>query len=203
MEFVTSEAGYFFATILVGLGGTLWVKAKRGLDNLKKLYSITHLVETDIAVYTHLSELMISTGAVRAFVFQFHNGVFYVNTSNQMKMSCTHEVTKEGISKECKNMQDMLLSQTPISVSEIVKSESYRIDTNTDSDCNFHHLLRSQGIHLAIFSKITNKDNIEGFLGIGYWDGQSISSMDFDENVATDLVKDRADKIGFLLRGKK
>ena len=201
-DFATSDLGYALLAAGAGAVGFLWVRLKSSIKQLKKSYSISHLVETDIQVYTHLSDLMVTTGAVRAFVFQFHNGVFYLNASNQMKMSCTHEVVKEGFSKEGKSMQDILISRYPKSIGEIVQHE-YVVLNEAEEETNFYQLLKSQGVKVAILSKLALNDNAEGFIGITFWEGQELEWLEHDEENVGKQVADHASTIGYLLRGKK
>jgi hypothetical protein len=74
-----------------------------------------------------LTELMVQTKADRAFVVQFHNGTYYINKANQMKMSCTHEIVKEGISREQENLQDVILSRTPIVAIDLLSKPYVRV----------------------------------------------------------------------------
>lgn len=203
LEFIIEQWGSLLGTLVLGAGSAVWLRAKKGLKKLKKLYSISHLVETDIQVYTHLSELMLMTNTVRAFVFQLHNGAFYLNASNQMKMSCTHEVTKEGFAKEGKNMQDILLSQYSRAINDIVQKEYVFFNTDVDPHYAICQLLKSQGVKLAVLAKLSDGESMEGFIGITYWEGQEID-WDMKDPTAIGLrVKEAADSIGFLLRGKK
>lgn len=203
LDYLFRESG-----ILVGsaIGAAIVFAITRGYQRYKqyvynKRNSISELINTDITVYRYLAELMYTLGADRVFVMQFHNGVYYVNNASQMKMSCTHEVTREGISRERRSMQDMLLSRFPVILNDLqngaLKLYASKMKGN---DSYFFQMLREQGVQKCIANVMKEGTKLEGFVGVSFLNE---SSVDNNEEYTMKLIDEITDKIGFVLRTKK
>lgn len=180
-----------FAGYYINKGMEAWKKHRR----IKANNSIPDLIKKDIGVYRDLTELLVETTADRAFVMQFHNGTYYVNQANQMKMSCTHEIVREGISREQDKMQDLLLSRFPTVVGDIISNSSIVI-TVGKQDYYFEQLLRHQGVMKCFVAVMRDGALIEGLIGVSYVAEESSKT---DREIMKTL-ESYTNKIGFTLR---
>ncbi len=209
MVSIGNELGMLLAATIGGIiiYGINYLKDKIKERKSRIRESIPRLVENDVEVYKLLSELLIRTKASRAMVLQFHNGTHYVNAASQMKMSCTHEIVADGISKEAKNMQNMLVSQHATTVNDIISSDYTVLNVCNNDVEDFKQILRSQGVETAIYAPFSKGHDIEGFIGITYLDPlmQNFSNSD---KIETELnlgriISNCSLKIGYLLRRQK
>jgi hypothetical protein len=208
-EIITSvgiETGMLLGAVVGGI-------VIHGISTLKTAYSnrkdakresIPSMVETDVEIYKLLSEILLKSKASRASVFQFHNGTHYVNSASQMKISCTHEVVADGISKEAKNMQNMLISQYAKIVNDIISKPYTVIDVGSSDSEDFIQILRSQGVESAVYTPFYRGTDIEGFISLSYLDplvsnfpGESNNSI---EGILSNMISECSLKIGYLLR---
>lgn len=203
---IVEDAATFISTGL----GALTVYLIHKVRDMYKEYrrkshnSIPKLIESDLQVYQTLSELLYSTRCDRAFVLQFHNGTYYVNQANQMKSSCTHEVVREGISREQNNLKDLLLSRMAVTVSEIIShtTSEFIVHDGTMANPNyFFQLLRDQGVSVFIASPMMNDNAVEGIIGLVYLDRDDYDRVRTANNIPFNLTT-AAQKIGFTLRDK-
>jgi hypothetical protein len=205
-EIIIEKFGIEVAT---GIGGALvgliiyaskmawnaWLSHKeRKITEEKEM--IPRLVKRDIGVYRDLTELLVAVGADRAFVMQFHNGTYYVNKGNQMKMSCTHEIVREGISREQEDMQDILLSRFPSTVNDLLSSPYTSVSTK-DQSYFFAQMLKNQGVNRCIMAVIKDGEIVEGFLGVSF-----LADENVNEEEVGKLVIDYSQRIGYTLRKK-
>lgn len=163
---------------------------------------IPHLVTADLAVYQTLTQLLIETGADRAYVTQFHNGVYYISQGSHMKMSCSHEIVKEGIARVQDSMQDLLLSKFAGPMSEVLKDGVAIFDTDIQEDSYFKNMVKSQGTARSVAAVIIDGNIVEGSVVLNYIEGNDmIKIQNFD--VVMEKMTSAAESIGFTLRGKR
>lgn len=131
-------------------------------------------------VYVSLDYLMEVSNCDRAYVMQFHNGGHYVSGRSQKRFSCTHEVSARGISKECENSQNHLVSNFNYYVKEILRTKEFSY-TNIGKikDHSFRNLLESKGVK-AIYNipLKTLEGKVIGILGLDYVKNEPKSSID-------------------------
>jgi hypothetical protein len=184
--------------------GVVWVMHKiqsKIKDKQKKAHSVAAVNGLDIEVYKHLADLLARTNADRASVIQFHNGTFFVNSVSQMKMSCTHEVTKPGVSREILNFKDILISAFPYTIQQIVNQQSVVLIADEIKEEPLRHRMNQSGTKIAVVGVMRNNDVIEGEIIIDYIDENSLDKL--DEPLMRELVEQNADTIGYLLRSSK
>jgi hypothetical protein len=203
IEVATGIGGAVAALVVYAVkkGWQMWTsKKERKIKEEKEM--IPRLVKRDIGVYRDLTELLVQMKADRAFIMQFHNGMYYANKGSQMKMSCTHEIVREGISREQEDMQDMLLSKFPQVISDLLSNPFVCFLTKEkDHAYYFSQLLKSQGVEKVFLSLIRDGDVLEGFLCVSYLQDES-HHEGMSEDEAGKLTQDYANKIGFTLRKK-
>lgn len=177
-----------------------WKAHKAKLQREAASSMIPNLIKRDIGVYRDLTELMVETKADRAFVIQFHNGTYYVNKANQMKMSCTHEIVKDGISREQDNMQDLLISRFPVMINDLLNAEFITICTKDKHDY-FSQMLVNQGVGKCILAIVKDENILEGFVGISYIEGDDLCST-IDAEKIGEVVVNYAARVGYMLRSR-
>jgi len=121
-------------------------------------------------VYTALNYTMEEMGADRAYVLEFHNGGHYYSGRGQQKFSCTHEIAKKGISRECNRSQEHRVSNYHSYISELISSSKFEYDNiNKIPDGSFLMLLSRSGVKSILNIPIkTLNGKIIGILGVDY-----------------------------------
>ena len=71
---------------------------------------VAHQADISQQVNGHLEHLLEGTGASRAYIFQFHNGVTFYSGQHAQRFSCTYEVVRAGVSREADNLQNLQVS---------------------------------------------------------------------------------------------
>lgn len=194
---------------LVGaaLGGFFMFLAHKGWDvykayrKRKALDIIPRLLDADLAVYQTLSQLQLETGADRAYVMQFHNGVYYLNQANHMKVSCTHEIVKDGIARIQDTMQDLLLSKFAAPLAEVLREGVSVFDADEQAESYYKSMIKSQGTAKSVAAIMMDGNVVEGSIVINYLEGSEILKLQ-DFEVVKQKVTEAAETIGFKLRGK-
>lgn len=208
-EIITAVGGEIGLLLAAVIGGVIihavnYVKDAYKKRKGSKRESIPRMVENDVEIYKLLSAVMMTTKASRASVFQFHNGTHYVNTASQMKMSCTHEMVADGISKEVKNMQNLLISQYATTVNTIISNPFTTLRTTNHENEDFIQILRSQGVDTAIFAPFSRGTDIEGYISISYLDSLSENfPEESDSSIEARIGYNLSEcslRIGYLLR---
>jgi hypothetical protein len=201
-EFVKSAAAELGTFVAAALGAFLvlafnklreWLKTRK---DTPKAELLPKLVEKDLEVYQLLSELLLKSDAGRAFVMQFHNGTYYMNSVSQMKMTCTHEVVSPGVSRQQLNRQNLLVSQYTKDINDIISQPSCFIEVSDSSIGQWSQLLRSSGTKLGAYAVLKDGQAIEGYLGLSFID----DLQDVFKNTFPNLSKEDAEKkLGLLL----
>lgn len=173
---------------------------------MKKRYytrqnSVPDLVYTDLSIYQYLTELLLLTKADRAYVMQFHNGVFYLALNSQMKLSCTHEIVKPGISREQAGLQNLLISSMSTEINALIKHDVVKFTNKENTNTYFNRFLESHGITTSIAAVMRKENLIVGLVFIDYTDNDDIPMGNTAEPYNT--LKDIAGKISFSLENKK
>jgi len=150
-------------------------------------------------VYTALNYTMEEMNADRAYVFEFHNGGHYYSGRGQQKFSCTHEMAKKGISRECNRSQEHRVSNYHTYISELILNSKFEYDdVNKMLDSSFLMLLNRSGVKSILNIPIkTLNGKIIGILGVDYV-GEEIPNGFQEENYL--LMKTQARIIaGYLV----
>lgn len=201
-EFSAAMGGATAGLLLYGLR-TAWKLFKQHRHKLRKHkreQEIPTLVKQDIGVYRDLTELLVETKSDRAYVMQFHNGSYYVNQGNQMKLSCTHEIVRSGVSREQDNMQNFLVSKFAAQLDRLSQSKSAIYNIAEDDETYFGQMNKSQGVSTFIASFIKDGNLIEGMVIINYLVGNDPEDKNLEKYAA--IVEDVAGKVGYLLRNQ-
>ena len=108
--------------------------------------------------------------ADRAYIFQFHNGSYYISGRSQQKFSCTHETVAKGISRESEFSQNYIISNYHTYIDDLVNGGEFCFTNPDDVDDHaFATLMRSKGIKSIYNIPIkTLNGQIIGILGVDY-----------------------------------
>lgn len=201
LEFISQLGiwvGAGFGGLVVYHVNKLWIRYKE--NKRRKHSSIPLLNNIDISVYKYLAEALAESGADRAYVVQFHNGIFYVNAASQMKMSCTHEMVETGVSKEQEVLQGLVISHYPEDIHRIIHDGVPVFDTSVQDPTKFVQMLRERGSKLTYVAAMREEDVLEGFVAMDF--NKYEPGLE-DSTTVKSSILDYAQKIGYLLRGAK
>ena len=130
---------------------------------------VEHAEKND-SVYKVLDFCLEKFSGDRAYIYEFHNGEVYYSGSSQQKFSCTYEVSKQGVSRECNNIQNFRISNFHSMINSIVKEGSYsfeEIDSISDPLVKAHFIKKgTEGACLLSIKTLSGK--IVGIIGIDY-----------------------------------
>ena len=121
-------------------------------------------------VYTALDYTMEAMKSDRAYVLEFHNGGHYYSGRGQQKFSCTHEMTRKGITNECTNSQEHRVSNFHAYITELIENKKFAyLQMEGVPDHAFAGLLENAGV-LSIYNVPikTLNGKIIGILGVDY-----------------------------------
>lgn len=158
------------ASIISTIGTVLSVWLGHRYMKRKKVDPVVEDVAQSTNVYTALQYTMEEMGADRAYVFQFHNGGHYYSGRGQQKFSCTHEMTAQGVSRECDRSQEHRVSQYHNYISELIQKDHFAYTHVQEmEDHAFSHLLHKSGVKSIYNVPIkTLNGKIIGILGLDY-----------------------------------
>lgn len=98
---------------------------ERQTDVPKKIKSQSQL---DCAVIEYAEKVKELLDADRVQIYEFHNGVHYANGRSALKMTCTYEVLRYGVSSSINIMSNVPLSIMPIFVRELLDKGSVMVE---------------------------------------------------------------------------
>lgn len=207
---IGSELGIMAAGAVGGTAIYCLSKFKQWWKDRKeaKTHALPELLGKDVGVYKLLAELLIKLDSGRVNIFQFHNGTYYVNSTSQMKFSCTHELVSDGVSRMADFRRNMLTSQYAETMHEIISRPSYSIDIPKAEDNDFNMMAKVAGGNFLAFSVMKHGDVVEGFLSITFLDTlEEIKAKHYPNNTIEEVeciikraLEPYAQRIGYILR---
>jgi len=157
-----------FLTIITTFGG-LWLKkrwfAKSDQHNLEKISS------KNSEVIKLLKGLLGDFEADRAYVFEFHNGDYFLSGMPMQKFTCTYEVVADGVSAECHNPGEYRMSNYNDYISAIIHDRDYFIKSvsSMNEDALLKSLLTKKGVKSLYNIPIrTFSGKTVGFIGVDF-----------------------------------
>ncbi len=149
-----------------------------------------------------LGLLLHSSGADRAYIFEYHNGGKSINNVNFQKLSNTHEVVNRGISTTIQGLQNLPVGMFARISRMIAKHEKVLVADVCDLkdvDESLHYFCMDRKAKSLYIHGIYDAHDLPiGFVGIEYL--KQNHEMSRDE---LDELQSCADKIGGLLMGNK
>lgn len=164
------EGLYLIISALIGAFATIasvLISKKNKKSNKDPILSET---QNNQNIYSALEYVMEEMGSDRAYVLQFHNGGYYISGRSQQKFSCTHEICSPGISRECDNSQNHVISNFHQYINELTQKGQYSyLDCENVPDKLFAAMMKNKGIQSIYNVPIkTLSGNIIGILGVDY-----------------------------------
>jgi len=98
---VESIAWWVAGSLGIGLGIHRFWKSKKKTDNFILIHS---------EINERLTELRMSTNAMRASVLQFHNGEYYMDGISMRKFSLSHESSHKGYNSQAQKLKNAMCS---------------------------------------------------------------------------------------------
>ena len=148
---------------------------------------------------------MNKTGADRAYIFRFHNGVNYYNGKHKSKMSNDFEVTRAGISSEAQRLQDVPVGLYAKWIKDVINYRMMHPDVNEIKDVRTRLELQRQGINAIGVVPYYRKGKILALIGVDYvrpLDSAKLACYLKDPKGSLEKFKSRANNIGDLLNKK-
>jgi len=158
---------------------------------------IIERLDGDVLIEDALYDLMNKTGADRAYIFRFHNGVNYYNGKHKSKMSNDFEVTRAGISSEAQRLQDVPVGLYAKWIKDVINYRMMHPDVNEIIE------LQRQGINAIGVVPYYRKGKILALIGVDYV--RPLDSVKYhkylkDPKGGLERFKVSANEIGNLLR---
>jgi len=116
-----------------------------------------------------LTNLMEGTGADRAYLFQFHDGITGLAGNHFIKYTNTHEACALGISSEIMTLQGLPISiLAPTWLPMLENNTSFPLQTKDETHNQTRKILEAQGIESIVIARIMFLGKIIGFVGVDY-----------------------------------
>jgi hypothetical protein len=146
-----------------------------------------------------LDNMLLRTHGIRAYVFEFHNGVMSMGGLPFGKMSCTYEVLEKNTSSEMYDRQNLSLFLYSTLIDSLHENRYIVADTmnRTDIESSLgYETLVKRGIITTIRAGLRDKNNrVFGFVGVDY----DVSQSDENIDTAISIIGDTSVKVGTLL----
>lgn len=166
------EGLYILISALIGAGATIAsvLIAKKRKNGLELENPILNETQNNENIYTALDFLMSEMNADRAYILQFHNGGYYMSGRSQQKFSCTHEIVQVGISRECENSRNHIVSNFHAYINEVINDGKFAYLNSEDvNDHAFATMMKNKGIKSIYNIPIKTLNNtVIGILGVDY-----------------------------------
>lgn len=184
---------YIIISALIGAAATI-TSVLIARKSRTKFDPILNETQNNENIYAALDFMMKEMKADRAYILQFHNGGYYVSGRSQQKFSCTHEITEPGISRECQDSQNHIVSNFHTYVNQLVVDKKFAYtDCEEVPDHVFSSLMKNKGIR-SIYNVpiVTLNNKVIGILGVDYVKDRA--SRDCVGFCPQDAVNDFSDK---------
>lgn len=141
---------------------------------------------SDFRIHELLSEIRFIFRAQRAYLVKFHNGEHYVDGSEILKMSRTHEVVSPGVSYQQTDFQGILTSRCPQQIELAVREGPGYVQTDDLPDgSRFKGMKLAGGVKACASCAVVRRGNLIGFIG-----------LDFDNEERPENIEDLCDYAG-------
>ena len=111
LDEIFSTVGYFVVgPAIIGAASYFVVKFSEYLKQRKTSWSINVSAEKNEKIQERLTEVRVALDADRVYVSMFHNGFKYVDGSEVLKKSRTHESVAEGVTYEAEKYRNLMIS---------------------------------------------------------------------------------------------
>jgi hypothetical protein len=143
---------------------------KDELDNI----SFENQILFNQRITEKISELRTKMRADRIAIFQFHNGEYFNSSNSILKLTMTHEVVREGVSKIIKDFKNILVSEYPVLCQKLLQENKYFIDnlkSLSDDENEIKADMLNYGIGSMYYMRLNDiNTNMIGFICISFRD---------------------------------
>ena len=170
-------------TSIVFLGYKIVEKFKKNIIRLKFINSFNRELHITCILKEYKDKLVCD----RVGIFQFHNGGHNINGVSFLKMSCTHEIVRYGISKEIDKLKNMYINEYMdwcmplLKVNEVI----YKDVDKEAIDPQVKEILQNMGIKSVIAVPLTTEGQVIGFVVASYCRGTHFAHEDFSKTFRT------------------
>lgn len=166
---------------------------------LKSLHNVDHLsLETvnkkDIEINILLDRAKVQFSAQRAYLAMFHNGDEFVDGSEIIRYSRTHERAERGTTYTVKNFASVLTTSMPEEMSLILEPGAGWREVDDLPDSRFKELCVEDGVLAVARTAIYHRGKIVGFIGLDF---NTRSGYLKPENIED--LSETAKQIGYVL----
>lgn len=165
-----NSIGGYLATLLIGLMGGALTAIQALRKKSKPSTPIEELNRNDLYVYEQLSRLRTLLGptCIRVYLSKFHNGDHYIDGSDILKKSRTHEVVADGIAYQAGEFTPVLTS-TQLDEMQLVTEAGPGYRTVEElPDGMFKWLCLRGGVVAVSRAAIKKNGEIIGFIGADF-----------------------------------
>lgn len=164
------QTGYMFGVFVGGLLlGMMKAVRRKSKENHPHL-TIERLHRSDLLIHEHLARLMTLLGpqCIRAYLSKFHNGERYIDDSDILKKSRTHEVVADGVSYQADHYKGMLVSIMPDEMQLAIEpGNSFRLVRELPPG-RFKSLCVIGGVEAIARAAVYKDKDIVGFIGVDF-----------------------------------
>jgi hypothetical protein len=166
LDYVKQEDRKWVLILLFVLGLTYSLK-----DAINAKFTVDPIptqVQKSTIVNAKLNDLIESSGASRAYIFQFHNGITFYTGQHAQRFSCTYETVREGVSREAANLQDLQVSIFSWWINEVLSGKMTYYNIENIKDYTTKISLQQQGVKSVICRPLIYKNRVVGIVGLDY-----------------------------------
>lgn len=127
--------------------------------------SVEDQIDLDHGVDLLLAELGAKMQASRTFVTRIHNGTYYIDGSEILKKSRTHEWTDAGVARVSVRYQNILTSHVPDEMKLVVSDGPGFSQVGSMPDSMFKRMLIGDGAESVARAAIRRNGKVVGFVG--------------------------------------
>ena len=163
---------------------------------------IIERLDGDVLIEDALYDLMNKTGADRAYIFRFHNGVNYYNGKHKSKMSNDFEVTREGISSEAQRLQNIPVGLYAKWLKDVINYRMIHPNIDDIDDVRTRLELKRQGVEAIAVVPYYRSGKILALIGVDYvrpLDSTKLAYYLKDSKSSLEKFKSTVNEIGDLL----
>lgn len=159
-------------------------------------------INTDALIEEALEDLLLATGADRAYIFRFHNGVTYYNGSHKSRMSCDYEVVRSGVTREAQRLQDIPTGLYSRWLKSVIEYKMFITDLSQVRDLRTRKTLEIQGIKGLGVVPYYRDGKIFALIGVDYISNIQQEEANFfriNQEEKINAFRNVCDNIGDLL----
>lgn len=150
-------------------------------------------INNNVLIQQMLNNLMLKYGADRAYVFRFHNGIFYYDGSHKNHQSLAYEVCGNGISTERQYLQNLPVSLYPNFLQQVMLNKMIYKDINDIREETTKISLNQQGIKSVFIAPFFKEGKFVCYIGLDYVKSQYKDTFNYKE------FKSLTDEIGYII----